>query len=90
MTKSCCEITTSAISSITGNTSTIAKDVWRKLSELKGESLTNLCTPASLCKYPNCTHLHESDCAVKDALADYRISVRRYDSYCQMVEDPGE
>jgi ribosome biogenesis GTPase len=45
---------------------------------------------ASLCKYPNCTHLHESDCAVKDALADYRISVRRYDSYCQMVEDPGE
>jgi len=45
---------------------------------------------ASLCKYPNCTHLHELDCAVKDALADYRVSVRRYDSYCQMVNDPGE
>ncbi len=41
---------------------------------------------ASHCRYPNCNHLHESDCAVKDALADHRLDVRRYDSYCQILE----
>ncbi len=36
------------------------------------------------CKFPNCTHTHESDCAVKDAVADGRLDVRRYESYCQV------
>lgn len=43
---------------------------------------------ASLCRFPNCTHLHETDCRVKDAIADHRLDVRRYDSYCQIVDDP--
>jgi ribosome biogenesis GTPase len=43
---------------------------------------------ASLCRFPNCTHLHESDCRVKDAIADHRLDVRRYESYCQILEDP--
>jgi ribosome biogenesis GTPase / thiamine phosphate phosphatase len=41
---------------------------------------------ASNCRYPDCMHLHESDCAVKDAFADHRLDVRRYESYCQIVE----
>lgn len=45
---------------------------------------------ASNCRYPNCTHIHENLCAVKDAVADGRLDARRYDSYCQMVESPGE
>lgn len=45
---------------------------------------------ASLCRFPNCTHLHENDCKVKDALADHRLDVRRYDSYCQILEDPAD
>ena len=45
---------------------------------------------ASNCRYPNCTHIHENLCAVKDAVADGRLDSRRYDSYCQMVESPGE
>jgi len=36
------------------------------------------------CHFPNCTHTHEVDCAVKSAVADGRIDLRRYDSYCQM------
>ncbi len=43
---------------------------------------------ASLCRFPNCTHLHENDCKVKDAIADHRIDVRRYESYCQILDDP--
>lgn len=45
---------------------------------------------SSKCRFPNCTHVHEYDCAVKDAVADCRLDTRRYDSYCQILEHPGE
>ena len=38
----------------------------------------------SRCRYPDCTHTHEEECAVKDAVADGRIDLRRYDSYCHI------
>lgn len=40
-----------------------------------------------LCKYNNCTHLHEPGCAVKRALEEHRISESRYASYLSIVED---
>jgi ribosome biogenesis GTPase len=36
------------------------------------------------CRYPDCTHRHEDYCAVKDAVADGRIDLRRYESYCHI------
>ena len=39
------------------------------------------------CRFPDCTHTHEDDCSVKDAVADGRIDPRRYDSYCQIRSD---
>jgi ribosome biogenesis GTPase len=39
----------------------------------------------SLCHFPNCTHTHEAECAVKDAVADGRLDARRYESYCQLL-----
>ncbi|MBI1246379.1 ribosome small subunit-dependent GTPase A [bacterium] len=36
------------------------------------------------CRFPNCTHTHESNCAVKDAVADGILDTRRYESYCQI------
>jgi len=41
---------------------------------------------ANLCRFPNCTHTHEVDCAVKNAVADGRLDARRYESYCQLLE----
>lgn len=38
----------------------------------------------SLCRFPDCTHTHEEDCAVKNAVADGRIDDRRYESYCHL------
>ncbi len=38
----------------------------------------------SHCRYPDCTHTHEEPCAVKDAVADGFIDVRRYESYLQI------
>ena len=44
----------------------------------------------SLCRFPDCTHTHEAECAVKDAVADGRIDARRYESYCYLLsgEEP--
>ncbi|MEM9665793.1 MAG: ribosome small subunit-dependent GTPase A [Bacteroidota bacterium] len=33
------------------------------------------------CRFPNCTHDHEPDCAVKDAVDRYEIAGSRYGSY---------
>lgn len=41
----------------------------------------------SLCKFPDCTHTHEAECAVKDAVADGRVDARRYESYCRLLAD---
>jgi ribosome biogenesis GTPase / thiamine phosphate phosphatase len=38
----------------------------------------------SQCRFPNCTHTHEDNCAVKDAVADGWIDARRYESYVQI------
>ena len=42
---------------------------------------------ADRCRYPDCMHLSEDACVVKDAVADNRIDARRYDSYCHLVEE---
>ncbi|QDV27741.1 ribosome small subunit-dependent GTPase A [Aureliella helgolandensis] len=40
------------------------------------------------CRFPDCTHIHEVDCAVREAVADGRIDPRRYNSYVHLIEDP--
>ncbi len=36
------------------------------------------------CRFPNCSHTHEDDCAIKWAVADGKIDARRYESYCSI------
>jgi ribosome biogenesis GTPase len=38
------------------------------------------------CHFPNCTHRHEANCAVKDAVADGWLDARRYETYCSLFE----
>jgi len=38
------------------------------------------------CRFPDCTHTHEADCAVKNAVADGWLDARRYESYCHLLE----
>ncbi|MDR0521441.1 MAG: ribosome small subunit-dependent GTPase A [Planctomycetaceae bacterium] len=33
------------------------------------------------CRFPDCTHSHEDDCAVKQAVGEGRLDLRRYESY---------
>ena len=37
------------------------------------------------CRFPNCTHDHEPDCAVKDAVEDGEITEGRYISYLNIL-----
>ncbi len=39
------------------------------------------------CKFANCSHRHETQCAVKNAVADGMIDMRRYDSYVGMYDE---
>ncbi len=39
------------------------------------------------CKFPNCTHIHESGCAVKQAVVNQAISTHRYESYVRILTD---
>jgi ribosome biogenesis GTPase len=41
----------------------------------------------NFCRFPDCTHRHEDGCAVKDAVADGQIDLRRYESYCVIFEE---
>jgi ribosome biogenesis GTPase len=41
----------------------------------------------NLCQYPDCTHTHEGNCAIKHAVADGALDARRYESYCQMFTE---
>ena len=47
---------------------------------------------ANLCRFPNCTHDHETSCAVKDAVADGLLDVRRWESCRQLAvgDEPRE
>ncbi len=39
---------------------------------------------ANHCRFPDCTHVHEALCAVKNAVADGHLDARRYESYCRL------
>ncbi len=38
------------------------------------------------CKYPNCTHTHETVCAVKEAVENGSIPQKRYESYLRIYD----
>ena len=40
-----------------------------------------------ICRYSDCMHINEPECAVKEALQQGRISVSRYESYKSMTEE---
>ena len=60
--------------------------LWDVIPEEVAGYFRDLRPYVSYCKYPNCTHTHEEDCAVKNAVADGRLDVRRYESYCYLFE----
>lgn len=58
--------------------------LWDVIAEEVVGYFADLRPYVNYCRYPNCTHRHETDCAVKDAVADGRVDARRYESYCHL------
>lgn len=42
------------------------------------------------CKFPNCSHIHEPDCAIETALEEGEISLMRYQSYYSLLHELDE
>jgi ribosome biogenesis GTPase / thiamine phosphate phosphatase len=58
--------------------------LWDVIPEEVAGFFRDLRPYVSRCRFPNCTHTHEDNCAVKDAVADGWIDARRYESYVQI------
>ena len=61
------------------------------LFDLKKENLRH-CYPEFApyegeCRFQGCIHIHEPDCAVKEALAEGKIGRTRYENYCLLYEE---
>jgi len=39
------------------------------------------------CKFNNCTHTHEPQCAVKEAVEEGKIALSRYKNYLSIIEN---
>ncbi len=58
--------------------------LWDVIPEEVGGFYRDIRPYVSQCRFPDCTHTHESNCAVKNAVGDGRLDLRRYESYCQV------
>lgn len=58
--------------------------LWDVIGEEVAGFFRDLRPYVSRCRFQDCTHTHESDCAVKDAVADGRLDARRYESYAYL------
>lgn len=47
----------------------------------------DLFSVSAACRFNNCTHTHEPNCAVVEAVKDEAISLQRYESYLKILED---
>ncbi len=63
--------------------------LWDVIAEEVAGFFRDLHPHESACRFPDCTHTHEEECAVKDAVADGKLDARRYESYCNMVIGDG-
>jgi ribosome biogenesis GTPase len=47
----------------------------------------DLAGPAELCRFTDCTHVHEPDCEVKEAVERGELSRARYETYVRLWQD---
>ena len=62
--------------------------LWRMVPAEAPAAFRDLRPLGNLCRYPDCSHAHETDCAVKDAVADGLLDTRRWES-CRALAGSG-
>lgn len=61
--------------------------LWEVVAAEAAASFRDIRPFANRCRYPDCTHTHESFCAVKDAVADGLLDTGRWETCCQLVAE---
>lgn len=61
--------------------------IWDLAPEELGEYFPEFDAWALQCRFSSCSHTHEKDCAVRDAVDAGTLSQRRYDGYVRMFEE---
>ncbi len=59
--------------------------LWDLKNEEIKEYFSEIAESSAQCKFLDCLHLNEPDCAVKKAVEEGRISHLRFDSYCALM-----
>ncbi len=59
--------------------------IWDLKEEEVQHFFSEISAFAEQCKFPNCSHMHEPDCAVERAIEKGGISRLRFDSYCALI-----
>lgn len=62
-------------------------ELWDVIAEEVAGFFPELRPFSQKCRFPNCTHTHEIECRVKDAVADGDLDLRRYESFRQICDD---
>lgn len=60
--------------------------LWGVSRDNLGQLFPEIRKRMELCRFPDCTHIHEPDCAVKAAVRQGEISPKRYDSYARILK----
>ena len=60
--------------------------LWKAERETLDEYYPEMQPYRDLCRFTGCSHIHEPDCGVKQAVADGEISSLRYQNYCRIYE----
>jgi ribosome biogenesis GTPase / thiamine phosphate phosphatase len=60
--------------------------IWDLQKEEIESFYTEICQMGKKCKFPNCSHIHEGECAVIEAVERGEISPFRYASYAQLYQ----
>jgi len=61
--------------------------IWDLQKEEIEAYFTEIFAFGAQCRYPDCSHVQEPDCAVRKALEEEKISSLRFDSYCALMAD---
>jgi ribosome biogenesis GTPase len=61
-------------------------DVWDVIPEELEGFFPEFRPYVPLCRFPDCTHRHEDDCAIQRAVERHRIALQRYETYLGLFE----
>lgn len=64
--------------------------VWNLTQEELLSYFPDIASLGHSCHFPDCSHIHEEECAVKKAVVENKISPLRYDSYCLLHQSLGQ